>query len=105
MIHTIEALLELPPMNNNDAHAPVMGALFSGSGSQSPFTADDRNQKNGLIYTMNSPRAPGAKESAKLDFSRADAADSAKLNLILWRDRKGNVPMPPPQHKMLPNED
>ena len=30
MIHTIETLLGLPPMNQNDAYAPVMAPLFTG---------------------------------------------------------------------------
>ena len=33
MIHTMEMRLGLPPMNQNDAYAPVMGHLFSGPGS------------------------------------------------------------------------
>ena len=102
MIHTMEVLLGLPPMNNNDAHAAVMGPLFSGSGEHSPFVADYRNLKNGLLYKMNSPHAAGAKESARMDFSHADAADNQKLNAILWRDRKGNTPMSPPRHKIFP---
>ena len=32
--------------------------------------------------------------SAAMDFSRADAADAALLNRILWADRKPNIPMP-----------
>ena len=97
MIHTLEVLLGLPPMNNNDAHAPVMADLFSGAGQQSPFNADYRNQRNGLIYRVNSPQAAGARESARMDFSHADAADSKTLNAILWRDRKGNASMPAPR--------
>jgi hypothetical protein len=104
VVHTMEVLLGLPPMNQNDAQAAAMAPLFSGSGDQPPFTADRTNLRNGALYQVNSPHAPGAKESAKLDLSRADAADSATLNLILWRDRKGDVPMPPPQHKVFPNE-
>ncbi len=99
MIHTMEALLGLPPMNNNDARAPLMTPLFTGKGDQPPFTADDRNLKNGLIYQVNPPKAPGAAESARLDFSRPDAADSAALNAILWRVAKGkDVPAPQPRH-------
>ncbi|MGO8786298.1 MAG: bifunctional YncE family protein/alkaline phosphatase family protein [Terriglobia bacterium] len=94
MIHTIEALLGLPPMNNNDAHAPVMAPLFSGSGQHAPFEADYGNQRNGLIYKMNTSSSPGAAESSRMDFSHADAADAKALNTILWRDRKGLVPMP-----------
>ena len=32
MIHTIESLLGLPPMNQNDGYAPVMAPLFTGRG-------------------------------------------------------------------------
>jgi len=98
MIHTMEVLLRLPPMNNNDALAPVMAPLFSGAGMQKPFTADARNRQNGLIYQTNKPKAPGAQASARMDFSHADAADATQLNAILWQDRKGNVPMPALHH-------
>ncbi len=47
MIHTMEALLGLPPMNNNDAFAAVMAPLFAGAGDQPPFKADYRNRDNG----------------------------------------------------------
>jgi 6-phosphogluconolactonase (cycloisomerase 2 family) len=101
MIRTIEVLLGLAPMNNNDAQAPVMAPLFSGPGRQAAFTANRRNQQNGLIYHANPPTAPGAEDSARMDFSRADAVDTARLNTILWHDRKGNAPMPPPRHSIF----
>ena len=97
-VHTMESLLSLPPMNNNDAQAPVMVPEFSGNGNQPAFTADYRNQKNGLIYQENSPKAPGARESARMDFVHADQANAEELNRILWRDCKGNVPMPKPRY-------
>ncbi len=101
MVHTMEMLLGLPPMNNNDAQAPVMAPIFSGPGSQPPFVADRRNLENGLIYRMNTAQAPGAKESARMDFTRADAANAQELNLILWRERKGRTPMPKPRHRVF----
>jgi hypothetical protein len=94
MIHTMEELLGLPPMNLFDAHAPIMAPLLSGPGTQPPFQADDKNLRNGMIYQANAKSAPGAKESLQMDFSRPDAANAAKLNGILWRNEKGNVPMP-----------
>jgi DNA-binding beta-propeller fold protein YncE len=97
IIHTIEALLGLPPMNNNDALAPLIAPLFSGPG-QPPFRADYRNRDNGLLYRMNPRNAPGARESLSMDFSHADAAPAQRLNAILWRDRMGARPMPPPRH-------
>jgi arylsulfatase A-like enzyme len=42
IIHTMEALLGLPPMNLFDAHAPLMAPLFSGPGTQPPYQVDDR---------------------------------------------------------------
>ncbi len=102
MVHTMEALLGLPPMNNNDAHAAVMAPLFTGGGNQPPFQADYRNRDNGMIYQANPAKAPGAKESAKLNFSVADAADTNVLNAILWRAAKGNLPMPAPKHTVFP---
>jgi DNA-binding beta-propeller fold protein YncE len=98
MIHTIETLLGLPPMNQNDAYAPVMAPLFSGLGNQPPFTADWSNRDSGLIYQINPAKGQGAKASAKMDFSRPDAVNPAVLNAILWRDRKGDQPMPAAQH-------
>jgi len=106
MVHTMEALLDLPPMNNNDAQAPVMTELFSGAGDQTPFKADYRNRDNHLIYEQNPPQAPGAKESMQMDFTHADSVNSAELNAILWRERKGSKPMPAPRHTIfLPDAD
>ena len=101
MMHTMESLLGLPPMNQNDAYAPVMAPLFSGAGDHAPFNVDWRNRENGLIYQMNGAKAPGAGQSAKMNFTRPDAIDTALLNKILWRDRKGDIPMPPPQHTIF----
>ncbi len=101
MVHTIEALLGLPPMNLNDAYAPLIASEFSGPGNQPAFTADSRNLKNGLIYRVNPSTAPGAKQSSQLDFSRPDAADTKVLNGILWRDRKGDLLMPAALHTVI----
>jgi hypothetical protein len=98
MIHTMEALLGLPPMNLFDAHAPLMAPLFSGSGTQPPFQADDKNLRSGLIYRTNAKTAAGAKESSQMNFSRPDAADAKKLNTILWRNAKGDAPIPVISH-------
>src|SRR5260370_34795279 len=76
-----------------------MAALFSGSGEQPAFTADYRNRDIGLIYQMNTEEW---EEGENLDFGRADAVDTALLNKFLWRDRKGDIPMPAPQHNVFP---
>jgi len=81
-------------MNNNDAFAPLMAPEFSGDGTQPAFNADYVNRDNGRIYEANTAKSYGAKQSAKMNFSQADMADTAKLNIILWRDEMGSHPIP-----------
>jgi len=95
-------LLGLPAMNNNDAFAAVMARLFAGAGDHPSFKADYRNRDNGMIYQANTAASPMAKESSELDFSVADAADNQKLNAILWKAAKGDVPMPESKHSVVP---
>jgi hypothetical protein len=94
VVRTMETLLGLPPMNNNDALAPLLGSMFGGPGDQQPFAAEYSNRENGLIYTANAKTAVGAAASAKMDFSHADRADPSKLNVILWRDAMGDAAVP-----------
>ena len=94
MVRTMETLLGLPPMNNNDAFASMMGSLFTGKGDQPPFAANTSNQENGLIYQANLPNAVGETDSAKMDFRHADRADARLLNVILWKDAMGAQPVP-----------
>ena len=102
VIRTMESLLGLPPMNNNDAFASLMTKEFSGPGTQPAFVADTRNRDNGLIYAANPKvtaamepmRAEGERESAKMDFRHEDHQDTQKLNVILWRDAMGDQAMP-----------
>ena len=101
MVHTMESVLGLPPMNQNDGWAPLMTAEFSGAGKQQPFVADWSNRDNGLIYQTNPRKGQGAEASRKMDFSRPDAADASVLNAILWRDRKGDAPIPAALHAVI----
>jgi DNA-binding beta-propeller fold protein YncE len=94
VIRTMESLLGLPPMNNNDAFSSLVSTLFTGSGDQPAYDADTTNRDNGLIYTANAKSAPGAQESMKMDFRHADHADPQKLNVILWKDAMGTAPVP-----------
>jgi DNA-binding beta-propeller fold protein YncE len=94
VIHTMEALLGLPPMNNNDAFSSIVSTLITGPGDQPAYTADVSNRDNGLIYTANQRSAPGAQDSMKMDFRHADRADAQKLNVILWKDAMGDQPVP-----------
>ena len=94
MVRTMETLLDLPPMNNNDAFSSLISSLFTGPGDQPAYTADISNRDNGLIFTANVKTAPGAKESMKMNFRQADQADTQKLNVILWKDAMGDRAVP-----------
>lgn len=94
VLHTMEDLLGVPPMNNNDAFAPLIAPIFGGKGDQPAYSADYTNRDNKLIYQANTPKAPGAKQSSKMDFTHEDRADARLLNIILWRDAMGNKPVP-----------
>ncbi len=95
VLKTMEELLGVPPMNNNDAYAPAIAPLFTGSGDQPAYTADAGNRDNGLIYTANTRRSPGAAASSRMDFTHEDRANAHLLNVILWRDARGKAPLPP----------
>jgi len=94
VVRTMESLLGLPPMNNNDAFSSLISSLFTGPGDQPAYNADYANRDNGLIYTANKKNAPGAQESMKMDFRHADQAPAQKLNVILWKDAMGDKPVP-----------
>ena len=102
MLRTVEDLLHLRPMNHNDSTANPLAPMFDGKGNQPAFHADDRNLENGLLYVLNPPKAPGSQQSELMDFSAPDKANAAELNLILWQDAKGDTPMPPPRHTVIP---
>jgi YVTN family beta-propeller protein len=108
VVRTMETLIGLPPMNNNDALASLMGSEFSGPGDQKPFTADTLNRDNGLIYKANAETAVGARESSKMEFTHADRAPVRKLNVILWKDAMGDRPVPAQlleKHKKAKKDD
>jgi DNA-binding beta-propeller fold protein YncE len=98
MVHTMESLLGLPSMNLFDAHAQLMAPLFAGPGTQPPYQADDKDLRSGLLYRVNEKNAAGAKESSRMDFSRPDANDARTLNAILWRNARGDAPLPGTNH-------
>ena len=94
VLRTMETLLGVPPMNNNDAFSSLISTLFTGPGDQPAFSADYSNRDNGLIYAANKKDAVGAAASMKMDFTHADRAPTDKLNLILWQEMKGSTPPP-----------
>ena len=54
------------------------------------------------LAAVNKSNAPGAKESAAMDFDEWDEAPEDPLNRILWAAAKGpNEPYPTPIHRAV----
>lgn len=100
VLATIEEILGLGSMSQFDHFGRPLRTIFSGEPDLRPYAcltpAADLNEKN--------PPGPAAKESARLDLSKADAADEDLFNRILWRSIKGpDVPYPGAIRGALPS--
>ena len=95
VLRTIELILGLPPMSQYDAGATALYNAFVAHSDTTPYAAvaariplDERNK----------PGAPGAAESAAMDFSAPDRAPDLLLNEVIWKSVKGaQAVMPPPR--------
>jgi YVTN family beta-propeller protein len=98
MLHTMEIILDLPPMSQYDAAASPMLGSVTAEPDFTPYTLippkidlKKRNPSKGAL----------ARRSAKLDFSDIDKADPDELNAILWAALKPGEPMPAPVHSLF----
>jgi DNA-binding beta-propeller fold protein YncE len=95
MLRTMELILGLKPMSQFDATAVPMFNSFT---SKPDFAIYKGLPARVDITERNQPRAPGARLSAMMDFSKEDAADDLLLNEVIWKSVKGaDSVMPPPR--------
>jgi hypothetical protein len=86
MLHTIELLLGLRPMTQFDAVANPMARSFASRPRLSAYAA----QQPGVSLTEpNTPAAPLAAQSARMDFRKEDRAPEHLLNEAIWQSVKG----------------
>jgi YVTN family beta-propeller protein len=96
MLRTMELILGLPPMSQYDAAATPMYNAFQ---PQADPAAYAHREARVPLDERNDPAAPGAKESAAMNFTEADRTPELELNEILWRSVRGaDSSMPPPVH-------
>jgi hypothetical protein len=93
VLHTMELILGLPPMNQMDAMAPVMAECFTEKPDFKPYVAvenliplDEMNQQLGRL---NAKEQYWARKSLEQDFDVIDGPDDDTLNRILWHWAKG----------------
>ena len=94
MLRTMELILGLKPMSQFDAAALPMFNSFSGKADLTPYTLRPAQVD---LSARNGPRAPGARRSNRMNFTKEDAADDLALNEVIWQSVKGeNSVMPAP---------
>jgi len=96
VLRTMELILGAPPMTQYDAAATPMYAAFQMAPVQTPYRARPARIR---LDEMNRPNAPGAAQSAAMNFSEADLTSEDGLNEILWQSVHGaGSHVPPPVH-------
>jgi YVTN family beta-propeller protein len=99
VLHTMERILGLPPMNQMVAMAPLMTACFAGKPDPRPFTALPNrvalDEMNPPMSALRGQALHWAQESARLPLEKSDQADEDLLNRILWHAVRGvDTPYP-----------
>ena len=94
MLRTIELILGMQPLSQFDAAAVPMYNSFQAKPDLRPYRCRpvtvDREERNSRL-------AWGGEESARMDFTKEDAADDLRLNEVIWRSIRGaDHPMPAP---------
>ena len=94
MLRTMELILGLKPMSQFDAAAMPMFRSFQARADLRPYQARLANVD---VNERNKKTAWGASQSARMDFTKEDAADDLVLNEIIWKAVRGaDSVMPPP---------
>jgi len=105
VLHTIERILGLPPMNQLDALAPTMEDCFTAKPDFTPYAALKNNipldEMNAGKAVPSEPTGPDHKAPAPMptsvhgsldfDLSRPDRINDDAFNRILWHDAKGDA--------------
>ncbi len=100
VLHTILQILGLPSLTYFDDRAASLLAEFQPAPNQDPYHCRPAQVK---LDEKNGPNAPGAKDSARWDFSRPDQIPEEALNRVIWQSVKGAASEPPATRTRLVN--
>ena len=98
VVRTIELILGLPPLSVYDAAALPLDDAFGGKADLRPY---DALAETVDVRATNAPSAYRAKEAARLNFEREDAAGDAALNDLVWHAVRGLSATPPPYGRFV----
>ena len=99
VVHTMERILGLPPMNQMDAMAPLMTDCFKDTPDLTPYKALPvtirLDQLNPPKEALPKKEREMAELSERQDFGKPDRVDDDTMNRVLWHAVKGvDVPYP-----------
>jgi autotransporter-associated beta strand protein/YVTN family beta-propeller protein len=98
VLHTMERILGLPAMNQQDAMSPLMFDCFTNAPDFSPYTTIPNNISLAEGVTGAGPlkgkQRYYAKLVEKMDFSKPDAINDDIFNRYIWATIKGDAPYP-----------
>src|ERR1051326_924360 len=98
MLHTMEQVLSLPPMNQQDAMAPLMFDCFTNVPDFTPYSALPNNVPLAEGTSVAGPQIPKqrawAKKIQKMDFSKPDRINDDTYNRYVWYTIKGDARYP-----------
>ncbi len=98
VLHTMERIMGLPPMNQQDAMAPLMFDCFTNAPNFTPYTSLPSNvdlaSGTGGTGALSPTQRYWAKQKEKMDFSKPDLINEDTFNRYIWHSIKGDAPYP-----------
>lgn len=93
VLHTMERILGLPPMNQMDAMSPILFDCFDDTPNFTPYAALENriplDEMNPQVSELPEKERYWAEMSIQQPLSELDAADEDIFNRILWHSVKG----------------
>ncbi|MBI4662872.1 MAG: bifunctional YncE family protein/alkaline phosphatase family protein [Verrucomicrobia bacterium] len=101
VLHTMQRILGIPPMNQMDALAPLMTECFTRTPDLTPYACLPNNipldEMNKPLAELQGEELHWANQSLALPLDEVDQAEEDTLNRILWHSVKG-MDAPYPSH-------
>ena len=96
LLHTMEQILGLPPMNQQDAMGPLMFDCFTNTPNYTTYTAlaNNINLTTGGVAMLSTKALYYAKKVKKMDFSKPDLINEDIFNRYIWHSIKGDARYP-----------